>query len=80
MERDYLFKKSYPNLNFVNEYNSIEFDKVYNLTWRNELNGRSCSLQNKAANILGISFDPKKFKSKIDYEKSERPSDIPPGK
>ena len=80
MERDYLFKKSYPNLNFVNEYNSKEFDKVYNLTWRNELNGRSCSLQNKAANILGIRFDPKKFNSKIDYEKSERPSDIPPGK
>ena len=69
MERDYLFKNSYPNLIFVDTYDKKDFDKVYTLTWKDEPNGRSCSLQNKAANILGIPFDSKKFNSKIDYKK-----------
>ena len=80
MERDYLFKNSYPNLIFVDTYDKKDFDKVYTLTWKDEPNGRSCSLQNKAANILGIPFDSKKFNSKIDYKKSKRPDDILPGK
>ena len=61
MERDYLFKNSYPNLIFVDTYDKKDFDKVYTLTWKDEPNGRSCSLQNKAANILCIPFDSEKF-------------------
>ena len=80
-ERDYLFRESYPYLNFIEkDYNPTdEFDEKFILTWKG-VDGRDCSLQNRAANILGIPFDPTKFKSKIDYKKSERPDDIPPGK
>ena len=78
-EREYLFKKSYSNLNFINEYNSEDFDEVYNISWKGVI-GRDCSLQHRAAKILNIPFNPKKFKSKIDYEKVDRPDDIPPGK
>lgn len=82
MERSNLFKKVYPYLNFIEkDYNySDEFDEQFILTWKGEEDGRSCSLQNRAANILGIPFDPVKFDSKIHYEKCDRPDDIPPGK
>ena len=79
-KRKKLFEKSYPNLNFIDVYDAKKFDEIYNLSWRGEVNSRSCSLQNRAANILGIQFDPNKFKSKIDYKKTNRPDDIPPGK
>ena len=51
MERDYLFKKSYPNLNFINNMIQKILMKYIQLTWKDEPNGRDCSLQNKAANI-----------------------------
>jgi len=80
MERSDLFKKVYPKLNFIDVVNPKVFDKIFTLTWRGEVDGRSCSLQNKAANILDIPFNPLEFNSKIHYEKCDRPDDIPPGK
>ena len=79
-KRDYLFKKSYPNINFIDEYKEKEFYNIIELSWKKELNGRSCSLQEKASRLLNIPFDKNQSDTKIDYEISDRPNDIPSGK
>ena len=78
-KRDYLFKKSYPNINFIDEYKEKEFYNIIELSWKKELNGRSCSLQEKASRLLNIPFDKNQSDTKIDYEISDRPNDIPLG-
>jgi len=87
MERRDLFEKAYPNIIFVegtgpltvSDFNESDFDEVFTLTWKGVI-GRDCSLQNRAANILDIPFNSQEFNSKIQYEKTDRPDDIPPGK
>ena len=38
-ERNYLFKKSYPNINFIDEYKEKEFYNIIELSWKKELHG-----------------------------------------